>query len=103
MKTKKPLKNKYKPSEWDESKSVEVIPEKAMQSELSIQEAAKLLNVSETFIKKMIDGGKLSSKGEGGKRLLSRAEVLEFKTKSTKQRKRAADRLTALNQKLGLE
>ena len=81
-------------------KKVELIE---VSEELSTQEAAELLNVSRPFVIKLIDEGVLPARMVGSHRRVARTDVLEYKAVQMKQRRKALDEMTKLNQEMGLE
>ena len=70
-------------------------------SELTIMQAAGLLNVSEGFVDELLDDAIVSFRLENGERLVHRNSLLDFKQRW--ERKNAAlDEMVRLDQEMGL-
>lgn len=78
---------------------VTIIPEGA---ELTIPEAADLLNVSKPFVAGLFDRGEIPSKGEGAFRRVVYRDLLAYKARSDAECAAALDELTELSQDMGL-
>lgn len=74
-----------------------------VESDITPQQAAHLLDVSLPFLIGLIDEGRLFARTIGRQRRLSRARVLAYKADHFAKRSEALDRLVALDQDLGLE
>jgi excisionase family DNA binding protein len=56
-------------------------------STLTLQEAAAFLNVSESFLAKLLEAGTLSSRGSGRRRRLRYEDVASFREQRSEQRR----------------
>lgn len=82
-----------------EGKGVSVIPSHA---ELTTQQAANLLNVSRPYLIKLLEAGEISYRMVGKHRRITADAVMEYKRRDDRQRRGAADELSALGQELGI-
>jgi len=73
-----------------------------VETEVTTQQAAGLLNVSRPFLVGMIDKGLLPSRMVGNQRRLPLQDVLAYKTENRAKRRETLREMTALDQKLGL-
>lgn len=79
--------------------AVDVIPHHA---ELTTQEAADLLNLSRPYIVRLLDTGRIPSHRTGTHRRVLLKDVMTYKQSHLGNRAAALDKLTALDQELGL-
>jgi excisionase family DNA binding protein len=86
-------------TEMGQGHSVTVTP---LQSEITTQQAADLLNVSRPYLVKLVDDGTLPSRKVGAQRRLMLDDVIAYKKTMYAQSLRGLDELTALDQELGL-
>jgi len=73
-----------------------------VETEVTTQQAAELLNVSRPFLVGMIDKGLLPSRMVGNQRRLPLRDVLAYKTENRARRRETLREMTALDQTLGL-
>lgn len=78
---------------------VSVVPAHA---ELTTQQAADLLNVSRPFLIGLLDAGEIEYRRVGKHRRIKAASLIEYMRADDKNRRAAADELTALTQQMGL-
>lgn len=78
---------------------VTVIPELA---ELTIPEAADILNVSKPFVAGLLDRREIPSTGEGAFRRVVYRDLLTYKARSDAEGKAALDALAEMSQEMGL-
>lgn len=71
--------------------------------ELTIQEAADLLNVSHSHLVQLLDNGEISYRKEGSCRQILAQDILEYRRQNEKKRRDALDELTAYDQELGFQ
>ncbi|NVI85960.1 helix-turn-helix domain-containing protein [Actinomadura sp. BRA 177] len=82
-----------------EGKGISVIPSRA---ELTTQQAADLLNVSRPFLIGLLESGTIPYRMVGRHRRITAEDVMEYKRRDDRDRRAAADDLSALGQDLGL-
>ena len=70
----------------------------ANKEELSTVEAAKILNVSRTYLIKLLDTGVLPHRKVGKHRRIRKADVLGYKKQDDEQRSASLDELVKLGQ-----
>ena len=73
-----------------------------LESEITTQQAAELLNVSRPFVVGMIDKGTLPARMVGNQRRLPLKDVLAYKAENRAKRRETLRELAAHDQKLGL-
>lgn len=66
--------------------------------ELSTVEAARILNVSRTYLVKLLDAGTLPHRKVGKHRRIRKADVLEYKKQDDERRSASLDELAELGQ-----
>ena len=74
-----------------------------IESEITTQQAADLLNVSRPFVVGLIDQGKLPARMVGPQRRVMLADVLAYKIESKTKARAALREMVAIDQELGLE
>lgn len=72
----------------------------SLQPELSLTQAAELLNVSVNFVEKLLSGRELNLAGTTGQPAIKLSEVLAYKQKSDEEAVAILDELTAQAQEL---
>ena len=70
--------------------------------ELSLTQAAELLNVSVSFVERLLASGELQSAASTGPPVIKLAELLAYKTRSDEETAAILDELTAQAQELKL-
>lgn len=75
----------------------------ALQSELTTQQAADVLNISRPSLIQILDDGKIAYRRIGTHRRIPLSDVLAFKIDTAAKRNTALDDMSALHQELGLE
>lgn len=78
-------------------KGVTLEPE-TNKKELSTVEAARILNVSRTYLVKLLDAGTLPHRKVGKHRRIRKADVLEYKKQDDERRRASLDELAELGQ-----
>ena len=73
-----------------------------VETEMTTQQAADLLNVSRPFLVGLIDKGVLAARLVGKHRRLSLRDVLAYKAEQFSKREQALDEIAATDQQLGL-
>jgi excisionase family DNA binding protein len=74
-----------------------------VETEITTQQAAAILNVSRPFLIGMIDKGILPARMVGNQRRLPLKDVLAYKADNRAKRRAVLSELVALDQELGLE
>jgi excisionase family DNA binding protein len=74
-----------------------------LESEITTQQAAELLNVSRPYVVGLIDKGTLPARMVGNHRRLPLKDVLAYKADNRAKRRQTLRELAALDQELGLE
>ena len=74
-----------------------------IESEITTQQAADLLNVSRPYVVGLIDRGKLPARMVGPQRRVMLADVLAYKVESKAKARAALREMVAIDQELGLE
>ena len=86
-------------AEMASGNAVRLIPHHA---ELTTQEAAELLNVSRPYVVRLLDEGRMPSHRVGTHRRVLFKDVMSYKEEHRRSRGAVLDRLSALDQELGL-
>ncbi len=71
--------------------------------ELSIEEAAAVLNVPETGVIQLFDGGELPHSGAGSERRVDLGDLIAYKQRDLTRRRRILAELSAEAQEMGLD
>lgn len=79
--------------------SVAIVPSHA---ELTTQQAADLLNVSRPFLIGLLEAGHIEYRTVGKHRRVKASSLHDYLREDERQRREAADELSALNQEMGL-
>jgi excisionase family DNA binding protein len=79
--------------------AVRLIPHNA---ELSTQEAAEILNVSRPYVVRLLDEGRMPSHRVGTHRRVLFTDVMAYRDENRRARGAVLDKLSALDQELGL-
>jgi excisionase family DNA binding protein len=74
-----------------------------MHAELTTQEAAYILKVSEPFLVDLLEKGELPSHQRGVHRRVCYRDLMEYKQRTARKRLEALEELSALEQELGLD
>jgi excisionase family DNA binding protein len=86
-------------AEMASGNAVRLIPH---QAELTTQEAAELLNVSRPYLVRLLDENRIPFHRVGTHRRILFKDVMAYKGEHRRARKSTLDRLSALDQELGL-
>lgn len=86
-------------AEISQGNTVSLIPH---HQEVSIQEAASLLNVSRSFLVGLLEENKIPHRKVGTRRKLLLADVLAYRERTQQQRDKALDELALLSQQEGM-
>ncbi len=68
---------------------------------VTIDEAARVLNVARTYLVRLLDENKLASRGEGEQRLIERTDLQAYKEKRDANRHAALDEIARIHQESG--
>lgn len=71
-------------------------------AELTLSQAAELRAVSESFVFGLLDAGRIEGHGVGADVRIDAASLLDYRRRDDRERRDAADELTALAQDMGL-
>jgi excisionase family DNA binding protein len=82
-----------------QGRAVMIVPGKV---ELTTQEVADYLNVSRSYVVKLIESGKLPARLVGTRRRVSFADLIKFDGEDRKTRRAALDELARIDQELKL-
>jgi excisionase family DNA binding protein len=72
-----------------------------MHAELPVQRAADFLNVSRSYLGRLLDEGKIPFREEGGSHRILFRDLVDYKNRSDAERRLALDELAALGQEIG--
>ena len=86
-------------AEMARGNAVRVIP---LQAELTTGEAAELLNVSRPYVVRLLDAGQIPSRKVGTHRRALLKDVMAYREDHYRARSAVLDRMTAIDQELGL-
>lgn len=87
-------------AEMGEGNAVAVMP---VQTEVTTQEAADLLNVSRPYVVKLLEEGQIPHRKVGTRRRIQLQDVLSYKHTLYEKRLATLNELTAYDQELGLQ
>ena len=73
-----------------------------MNDELTIQQAADMLNVSCSYLIDLLEAGEVEYRTIGTSRMISTPSLLAYKRQDDTRRRRAADELTQIDQEMGM-
>jgi excisionase family DNA binding protein len=72
-----------------------------LHAELPLQRAADFLNVSRSYLGRLLDEGKIRFREEGGSRRILFRDLVDYKNRSDAERRQALEELAALGQEIG--
>jgi excisionase family DNA binding protein len=72
-----------------------------LHAELPLQRAADFLNVSRSYVGRLLDEGKIRFREEGGSRRIVFRDLADYKDRSDAERRQALEELAALGQEIG--
>lgn len=72
-----------------------------LDQDMTIAEAAEVLNVSSTYLEKLLDRGEISSKPVGTKQHINTKELLNYKSSRDAKRRKSLRELTGFIQEVG--
>jgi len=75
--------------------------EQPQSAELSLEEAADILNVSPIYLSGLLDSKAIPSSGAGRLRRVPLIDLIAYKRKRDAERRAALDELTAMSQEFG--
>ena len=79
---------------------VSVIPHK---TELTTQQAANILNVSRSYLIKLLEDGEICHRKEGSHRRVCVNDIMEYKANIDSERTNALNELAGISQDIGME
>jgi excisionase family DNA binding protein len=85
--------------EMAEGNAITIVPQRA---ELTVAQAADLLNVSYSFLQDEVDAGAIPTRTVGGRQHVLLKDLMDYKHRLHVKRKAALDELAALSQDLKL-
>ena len=85
-------------TEMAQGNAVTMIP---VHTELTTQQAAEILNVSQPFLVKLLDEGKIPCRKAGTHHRVLFSDLMTYKKQNDQQRFQALEELSALDQELG--